>query len=375
MKYCTLLLGFLLIMAGFVQNFLYAMELSLADLGQQGSPFLENYKESTIGTCNKSSQQLMHIIQDMLKSYQGNEEVLCEKIMILLNQGADLSTACSSSGETPLSLVVRSDKEYLLLVQLLLEHGVSPDVLNNKGISALAVALVKRKVATTALLLKHGAKGPIPYFSIKDLLSYILQPANQEKLKKSIEIMCLLLCYGVVQVDLHNSLWQKSLTSILGSPLLQAIVLDNYNQAARILGEPEGIFINLYHRAKALVIREYTPIVIESADTRDEQGATALLYAVGRGNVILVKLLLMHGANPFIADRWGMTPFSLCSLREADLGLTQQQRRLYAKIKYMLTLSQKKLLGLLTSLSNQGNLPVEITVLIAQYLAITSHNL
>src|SRR5262249_47417979 len=56
-------------------------------------------------------------------------------------------------------------------------------------------------------------------------------------------------------------------------------------------------------------------------DSRDDTGATALMRAAERGHVEVVKLLLLHGANPDLRNPFGQTALDIVtSTGRADLA-------------------------------------------------------
>ena len=44
----------------------------------------------------------------------------------------------------------------------------------------------------------------------------------------------------------------------------------------------------------------------------EEDGTTALNYAVFRGDIEIVKILLEHGADPYVENDLGMNAFEIC---------------------------------------------------------------
>ncbi len=47
----------------------------------------------------------------------------------------------------------------------------------------------------------------------------------------------------------------------------------------------------------------------------DDKGGTALHWAVYYGHKEVVKILLMHGADPYIKDKNGISPYSLAEIK------------------------------------------------------------
>ena len=304
--------------------------------------------------CNQASQQLLQAFEYLIAG-DIDEDSMCTIVTDLLEQGANLNTFCQHN-YSPLLSTLYPGQEYVELTQLLLDNGADVNIKNKYGETALLFAIRRRKVDSCALLLARGAWSSLsPELLIEEkLLKSSGKPAKRQ-------LLSLLIRYGLIDV---SKIKKQIIQTITPNPLLQAVMRNNVGAVAYLLGEP----LPWYEGWRRLI--GHSPTGPISPDAVDEQGATALSYAAGMGNAALVTLLLNHGASPFLTDRWNIDPLAIVELRLKNPYLTKAQRAEYMKIKHALMLHRKKILGLLSSLQRQGNLPAEMMAIIAQEVGV-----
>ncbi|WP_457621183.1 ankyrin repeat domain-containing protein [Persephonella sp.] len=80
------------------------------------------------------------------------------------------------------------------------------------------------------------------------------------------------------------------------------------------LSSPDSMLISA---AKDGDVKLLQLAIAKGADinTTDDRGGTALHWAVYYGHEDIVKILLLHGANPFLEDKNGISPYRLAQIK------------------------------------------------------------
>jgi len=200
----------------------------------------------------------------------------------LLERGADPFGA-DAHGRTPLQLAVVNAQ--LPLLQALLARGSNPNSRDRDGRTPLFAAL------------EHGAQ------ALPLVRALIAHGANPEATDTNGETpLGLALEHPAVERWLDWRDWPRP------------------NRALRADDLPAAA------RAGALASVQRLLELGFAVDTRDEQGATALLHACGAGHRDIAARLLEAGADPSLAARSGVTPLAaaVAARREALVALLLQ---------------------------------------------------
>ena len=260
----------------------------------------------------------------------------CATIKLLLDRGASPSLEQDSDVRFPLHWIISyGGEDALSLVQILVKHGADIDLVDEKGQTAIALAVEKENLEIVQLLLQKKAK-PTLRVSANFKRSHILVLATEIRTTsaKSLKMAQLMLEHGL-DVNFRTSrdetpLWwaanhgnlavarllldygasidvQKRLGK---TPLVAAItkiqsVPELQVQVSKLLGKPlESVAQVQEHEDVAKLL------VSSGANTnlRTSDGSAALHHAAARGLSKIVDLLIGHGAEPTSADNDGLTP-------------------------------------------------------------------
>ena len=255
---------------------------------------------------------------------------------LLLDRGASPSLSPDADIRFPLHWIIwDGDEDALSLVQVLVEHGADIDLVDEQGLTAIALAVEKENLEIIRLLLQRKAN-PTTLISPDSERTHILVLAARIRTTpaKSLKMAQLMLEHGL-DVNFRSSwddtpLWwaadygNLAVTRLLldhgafidvqkwfeGTPLVAAIrniqsVPEPQVQVSKPLGKPiESIAQVQEHEDVARLL------VSSGANTnlRASSGLTALHYAAENGSSNIVELLINHGADTTIADNYGLTP-------------------------------------------------------------------
>jgi len=200
-----------------------------------------------------------------------------EMTQSLLVAGADPGIALPS-GETPLMTAARTGDPDV--VSLLLTYGAAVDLRERShGQTALMWAVSQEHPAVVGLLLKHGARVD----ERSDVYPQVVSSSGNADRS------------GVFEVEQggYTPLLFAARTGGVESARLLLAAGADVNESAAMGTSPLVVAAHSGHRAVAEVLLR------AGADpTRVEGGYTALHAAVLRGDEVLVKALLAHGADP-----------------------------------------------------------------------------
>ena len=254
---------------------------------------------------------------------------------LLLDRGASPSLSPDADIRFPLHWIIwDGDEDALSLVQVLVEHGADIDLVDEQGLTAIAIAVEQENLDIVRLLLQKKAK-PTLTLSNDFGKTHILNWAASSRTTpvRSLKMAQLMLEHGL-DVNFRTSwdetpLWwaandgKLALTRLLldhgasidvqqrfgKTPLMAAIkkiqpVQELQVQVSRPMEKPwESTAQVQEHEDVARLL------ISSGANTnlRDSFGLTALHYAAEKGSSNMVELLISHGAEPTIADDCGMT--------------------------------------------------------------------
>ena len=202
--------------------------------------------------------------------------------------------ALNSRGQTPLSLA-REDTEML---RLLLRLGADPNTPSSDGSRPLHSAIAENDNEAVELLLRHKAD--------PNLLSNGCSPLERALLSYGYDNMIRLLDHGAnPNIEMRHGV----------TPLIDAInigffgVIDPLlDHGADVNGTAADRVTPLHFAVNANSVDAVLSLLRRGADlnARDSDGATPLHLT---SDTAVAQLLLDHGADPYLRDNHGRTPF------------------------------------------------------------------
>ena len=198
---------------------------------------------------------------------RGNTKI----IKLLLEHGADVN-ASTKDGDTAL-MVASINNNNIEIVKLLLEYGADVNAIDKNGYTALILAT--DNVELTKLLLEHGAD--VNVSNKNDYTALYLSI-----IRKNTEITKLLLEHGA---DV-NAIDKNGHTVLI-------LATDNENVELTKLLLEHGADVNT-------LINIETQLLIDKGldiNASDKVNFTILMFAIGKENIEMVKLLIENGAD------------------------------------------------------------------------------
>ncbi|CAB0029428.1 unnamed protein product, partial [Trichogramma brassicae] len=242
----------------------------------------------------------------------------------LLRRGVDLNSP-NNKGSTPLDIIYKKnyDEDFIALFFKIsdeIRKKVWVDVRDKLGNTLLHRALLDNDRKMVESLLRHGADSndansiglsPVHLICLGDVVDDFLEfffRINDEMQK-------------MVRVDAQDVLGRTPLHLALEFNNKEAIKLLLKRGASPNIANEDGLtplhlICNDCHDAHELAEIFFDTEVnqLVEVDARDKLGQTPLQVAVSRGHKNLARLLLTKGADPNIADDYGLTPWhSICS--------------------------------------------------------------
>ena len=212
------------------------------------------------------------------------EKEYLEIVKLLVENGADLDIQ-DNEGKTALIWAVK--KEYFKIVKLLVENRADLDIQDNEGKTALIWASIKENFKIVKLLVENGAD-----LDIQD---------NEGKTA---------LIWAVKKEYLEEGHFEEEYFLKIEKEYLEIVKLLVENGADLDIQDNEGKTALIW-----AVKKEYFKIVkllVENRadlDIQDNEGKTALIWASIKENFKIVKLLVENGADLDIQDNYGRTFF------------------------------------------------------------------
>jgi len=242
----------------------------------------------------------------------------------------------TETGHLPLTLAVETGNPKT--IQLLIESGAMPELLNNNRVSALELASIK--------LLGNFDEGSI----ILELLnagSSIIQPSHEQK--QSLDLVSNLsdkLMHAIHNQDLHeaklllqqNKYYATTIanhynTSFRSLPLALAIQHQNLQMVKLLLdaeAKPELLGKEYSNESEKFAFKKQSPInkillgsMQQELRNNETKGLnhTPLTLAVKKQQVTLVQELLRRGANPLLPNKKGKTALDIAIHKHETLGI------------------------------------------------------
>ena len=260
---------------------------------------------------------------------------------LLLDRGASPSLARDADVRFPLhSIISDGHEDALSLVHMLLEHGADVDLVDDRGMTAIALAVVVENLEVVHLLLQKNAKttlwNSIDYMGTNILVLATGIPTNP---LKSLKMTQLMLEHGL-NVDICNAIGETPLlcaanhgnldvakllldhgasidepTKLGRTPLMAAIAnLRSFSEPQVQISELQGK--SLGSIAQVQKHEDVARLLITSGantNLRTTSGWTALHYAAENGAPKIVELLIKHGTNPNVTNRYSSTALHLAA--------------------------------------------------------------
>jgi ankyrin repeat protein len=238
----------------------------------------------------------------------------------LLDQGASVD-ARDRLGARPLSRAARSG--HLEMVDLLLQRGAPIDARDLSGATALYVAAERGQAAVVQRLLDKGADADLRGRSgTSPVAAAAFAGRNQ-----------------VIKMLLAHSADARAADDTGKPPIVYAAASGNLDIVRQLLSK--NIDINARYgndltllmwasgpdqtvaEAQALEVVSYLVDAGAHLDDRDDRGRTALMIAAEGNHAEIVRLLLAHGADPFLRDKAGKRAADLTTLSALREALTR----------------------------------------------------
>lgn len=253
---------------------------------------------------------------------------------LLLDRGASPSLSLDADISLPLHWVIwDGDEDALSLVHMLVEHGADVDLVDEQGLTAIALAVEKENLEIVRLLLQKKAK-PTTLLPFDSEHILVLAAKIRTTPAKSLKMVQLMLDHGV-DVNFRSwwddtPLWwaanygNLAVTRLLldhgafidvqrklgGTPLMAAITnIQSVPEPQVQVSKPVGKQIE--SSAHVQEHEDVAKLLISfgaNTNLRTRNGSAALHYAAEKGLAKIVELLINHGADPTIADNYGLTP-------------------------------------------------------------------
>ena|GEM_PF-1334377 len=235
-------------------------------------------------------------------------------VEILLAQGADPNAEEALHRDTPLILAVEADSE--LCVKRLLEGGAEPNKPGRRGQTPLFVA---RSRSVLQQLFEAGAKADVRDQNgdspIQNCASYV----------GSLEVLRFWIEQGA-ELNAAPTVGWPPLHGIVGGGLSEHRVTETQRVEMLQLLVEHGASLDLkdksgetalFHASRHhLHLTECVRFLLERGSEPNlarPTGDTPLLMAVDRGYLDIVELLLKHGADPSVPNRYHVYPVDLCN--------------------------------------------------------------
>lgn len=191
----------------------------------------------------------------------------------LVRGGADVNLTFDN-GKTPLMVAAKHGQSEL--VTALLASGADVNATNDNGGTALMFSAIRGDLPTIEALLSHGA-------DTNALAKFRWTALMIASVKGHAGVVRILLKHGA----------DGNARDVYGwTPLMRA-VYENRGEAVAVLLEDASIDVN----------------------NRDDQGITALHLAAVKGDAVIARMLIEHGADPGAVNLEGKTPVAIAQSR------------------------------------------------------------
>ena len=210
-----------------------------------------------------------------------------EKLIEILKETKVSVDVPNDEGLSPLMHAAK--KGYTSIAKLLLDHGADTTFTTSSGKTAMSMASFFGHVEMVELLIQHHAPWDIPSKSG-------LYPIHSAVSGGNLEVVRYFLDRGV-SVDLGE-------TSTKWTPLMRGVVVETSREIVELLLERGA-----------------------STGARDDEYKTPLMLAVINGREELVGLLLNHGSDPLLSNKYSQNAVDFAKTLSAD-GVSQRHVRI-----------------------------------------------
>jgi ankyrin repeat protein/predicted nucleic acid-binding protein len=307
-------------------------------------------RHASSNTCHQGEANVIELLLDELSS-RGQVEFACSAV--IKDSRSIRPTAFYTIVEyipCPVELFLEACfRGYDEIVRLGLEQGMSPTVIDNKGRSALHLAMIHASVAVTKLLLEYGADPTIQHsvygtplmaalegsavevdliFTLPEdahehimllrdesyLSAYLLQNVPQSRYTQCQhleDVVRLLIEKGAIPDPTPGPFGSTlTLAAFLGSRNIFDMLLQHGASPSTVGGYLHSPLLASI-RANHLKIAKHILALGASKDLGERSDMHALHVASQNTSVRAVKLLLQHGIWPHSKDTKGMTPLHI----------------------------------------------------------------
>lgn len=277
-------------------------------------------------TSHNALQYLVMRAKNGLKYPQyGSLEKLLELMTILIDNGADVNKT-TPSFRTPLYMSLFYNIEPI--AQLLFKRGADINVKNKDDTSYLTDALYKDNMELAQKLMKYGAELYLPY-NVDALINAILM--ND---KKMIDV--------ILENGINiNSKYLNTLTPLLMGVAANNVTLDTIkyliNKGADINAidrEGSNVLLRTFNRnpenkdVNNEIIEYFLNLGI-NPNYQNKKGVIALMEAIARRDMNLIKLLMDHNADIYMTNKDNMNAIKYAlSKGYVDIGKYILERHL-----------------------------------------------
>jgi ankyrin repeat protein len=206
---------------------------------------------------------------------------------------------------------VEKSEELGWIIPLLLAHGASTEIRDQKGRAPLHIATANSQMDIVTALLEAGARVNAIDDEMKDSLNFAICARNEQ-------IARLLLSYGA-NIHQCTAIWHAVSR---GLDATVRLLIDEYGARCDVLPW-KGYEGNILHAAAQSSMRdpEVVGLLFQKGidvDQVDGPGYTALHYAAKHRNLVIAKQLVAHGANVHKRSNRGETPIQITKSMKAS---------------------------------------------------------
>ena len=236
----------------------------------------------------------------MWAAYKGYRDIVAQ----LLGRGADPDLQ-NKEGGTALMIAIQSG--YIKIVKELLARGANLNLQDNHGVSALILAAHHGRLEMVKELLDRGVDPNIQYKNGWTALMFVVE--NNKLLEIAEELLnrgadpYLQNTRGQMAIDLARPLVNPNMAKLFAKFAVAPVITNPTTGISNLM-----ILAANGPMAQLRAVIDLNPAL--DLNHQDQDGNTALIYAINNRQKENVALLLDRGANPNLANNGGGTPLA-----------------------------------------------------------------